>query len=176
MSERRSILEDRIIEYDGLAIVMFALAFAGLATAVALLVAGATQALDAKTIAAGAIVAAGVIGAWIAGYPRRAAIPMMSLVMLCAILILPAVFDMDGMLLREAAGTPVSHLYVAMGLYISGLGFAFLAFIVFGFFCPLAGALLAVRRGEPGARQTLMLHGVLCVIALALTLIPLVWL
>jgi hypothetical protein len=128
----------------------------------------AAQTFDLTVFAASALVGAAVIAAWIAGYPRRAAIPAMALVMLIAMLAMPVFFNMDGVLLREAKGAPASRLYIIMGLYVGGLGVAFLAFLAFGFIGPLVSALLALRRGEKHARQTVMLHGVLTFSALAL--------
>lgn len=170
MSQRKTSLDPRHIEFDGLANIMFALAFLLVAGALALIIGNATQALDAPVIAAASLIAAGVIAAWIVGYPRYAAIPAMSLVLMCGLLILPLVFDMNGALLREATGTPVARLYIAIGLYIGGLGLVFLAFILFGFIGPLVGAMLRLKRGEPHARETLTLHLMLCGVAIALTL------
>jgi hypothetical protein len=98
---------------------------------------------------------------WVLGYPRRAAIPAMSFALVCAIAWLPFFFDMDGALLRDAAGVPASRLNVIAGFYIGGLGLVLLAFAVFGFLVPLAGALLALRRRLVGARSTVVLHIVL---------------
>jgi hypothetical protein len=176
MGERRSVLEDRVIEFDGLAITLLLCGFAGIGALTVWLAGSAAQRFDAPMIAAGALVGAAVTGAWIFGYPRRAAIPAMALVMLVAMIALPAIFEMDGALLREAGDAPASRLYVAMGLYVGGLGVAFLAFTVFGFFGPLVGAVLALKRGEKQARETLALHCVLTAAALALILFPRAWL
>jgi hypothetical protein len=168
----RSLLDDRHIEYDDLAVVLFVCAFLGIAALTVWVIGSAAQTFEAPVFVAGALVGAAVIGAWIAGYPRRAAIPAMALVLLIAMLVMPVFFDMDGALLREAAGAPVSRIYVVMGLYVGGLGVAFLAFLVFGFFGPLAGAVLALRRHEKHARETLALHGVLTFVALVLVFFP----
>src|SRR5262245_10943086 len=133
----RSLLDERHIEYDDLAVVLFILAFLGVAALTTWMVGSAAQTFAAPVFGAGALVGAAVIGAWIFGYPRRAAIPAMALAMLLATLLMPAFFDLSGMLLREAAGAPASRVYVAMGLYVGGLGVAFLGFMVFGFFGPL---------------------------------------
>jgi len=169
MSERRSILEDRVIEYEGLAI-------AGIGAAAAWMISSSAQRFDAGVIVAGAVVGASVNGAWILGYPRRAAIPAMALAILIAMIALPMIFDMDGALLREATDTPASRVYVAMGLYIGGLGVVFLALIVFGFIGPLVGAYLGLKRGEKRARETLTLHCALTGAAIALIFLPRVWL
>jgi hypothetical protein len=172
MSERRSLLDDRVIEFDGLAITLLGCAFLGVGALTVWVVGNAAQRFDASIFAAGAMVGAAVTAAWIFGYPRRAAIPAMALAILAAMIALPAVFEMDGALLREAGGAPVSRLYVVMGLYIGGLGVFFLAFMVFGFFAPLTGAILALKRGEKQARKTLALHCVLLAAALTLILFP----
>jgi hypothetical protein len=176
MSDRRSLLDDRTIEFDGLAIALLASAFACVGALTAWLVGSAAQTFSPPVFMAGALVGAAVTGAWIVGYPRHAAMPAMALVLLIAMIVLPVFFRMDGALLREAAGTPPGHLYVAIGLYVGGLGVAFLSFMVFGFFAPLAGAWLRLRRGERGARSTLALHCALTAMALMLTFFPRVWL
>jgi hypothetical protein len=176
MGERRSLLEDRVIEFDGLAVTLLACAFVGIGSLTVWLAGSAAQRFDALMVVAGAVVGAAVTAAWIFGYPRRAAIPAMALVMLVAMIALPAIFEMDGALLREAGDAPASRLYVAMGLYVGGLGVAFLAFMVFGFIGPLVGAVLALKRGEKQARETLALHCVLTAAALALILFPRAWL
>lgn len=170
MNLRTTSLDPRHIEFDGLALALFAFAFCMIAGVTALLIGNAARSMDALTIVASALIAAGVIAAWIYGYPRHAAIPAMSFVFVCAILALPHVFDMNGALLREAAGAPASRVYIAMGLYVGGLGVLLLAFLVFGFIVPLVGAVLRVRRGEDRSRETLVLHLVLCGAAIALTL------
>lgn len=172
MTERRSEFEDRHIEFDGLAIVMLALGFAVVTVVAAWLAGSAAQRFDMPILAAGGAVGAGVIVAWIFGYPRRAAMPAMAMVVLVALLILPRIFNMNGALLREAAGTPVAHLYVAMGLYVAGLSFILLMLLVFGFLLPLVGAVLGLKRHEQGARETLMLHGVLTGLALVMVFFP----
>ena len=168
MDERRSIFEDRVIEFDGLAITMLACAFIGVSGLTVWAVSSAANSFYPPMIAVGAIVGAAVIAAWIFGYPRRAALPSIALVVLIAMMVLPSLSQVDGPFLQEAAGAASSRLYVAMALYISGLGFFFLAFMLFGFFVPLVGAVLALRRGEKGARGTLILHCVLTFTALAL--------
>jgi hypothetical protein len=168
----RSLLDDRHIEYDDLAVVLFICAFIGIAALTVWIVGSAAQTYEAPVFVAGALVGAAVIGGWIVGYPRYAAIPAMALVMLLAMLAMPAFFDMDGALLREAEGAPASRVYVVMGLYVGGLGVAFLAFMVFGFLGPLAGAFLALRRREKYARQTLILHCALTFVALVLVFFP----
>ena len=168
----RSLLDERHIEFDDLAVVLFICAFFGIGALTVWVVGSAAQTFAAPVFVAGALVGAAVIGAWIVGYPRRAAIPAMALVMLVAMLVMPAFFDMDGALLREAEGAPVSRVYIAMGLYVGGLGVMFLAFMVFGFLGPLVGAVLALRRREKHARETLMLHGALTFIALVLVFFP----
>ena len=175
MGERRSLLDDRTIEYDGLAVVLLASAFASVGALTVWLVGSAAQTFAPSIFVAGAVVGAAVVGAWIVGYPRHAAMPAMALVMLIAMMMLPIFFSMDGALLREAAGAPPGHLYIAIGLYVGGLGVAFLAFMVFGFFAPLAGAWLRVRRGEQGARNTLALHCALTGTALVLAFFPRAW-
>jgi hypothetical protein len=172
MGEQRPLLDDRAIEFDGLAIVLMACAFLGVGVLTVWVVGSAAQRFDAPVLVAGAAVSAAVMAAWIFGYPRRAAIPAMALAILAAMIALPAVFEMDGALLREAVGAPASRLYVVMGLYVGGLGVFFLAFMVFGFFAPLAGAILGLKRGEKQARETLALHCVLLAAALALILFP----
>lgn len=168
----RSLLDGRHIEYDDLAVVLLLCAFFGVGALTVWVVGSAAQTFGAPVFVAGALVGAAVIGAWIVGYPRRAAIPAMALAMLIAVLAMPAFFDMGGALLREAEGAPASRLYVVMGLYVGGLGVAFLAFMVFGFLGPLVGALLALRRREKGARETLMLHCALTLLALVLVFFP----
>jgi hypothetical protein len=170
MNLRTTSLDPRHIEFDGLALTLFALTFVTVSVATAYVIASTAETMDALTVLASVLVAAGVIAAWIYGYPRHAAIPAMSLVFVCAILALPFVFDMNGALLREAAGAPASRVYVAMGLYVGGLGVLLLAFLVFGFLVPLAGSVLRVRRREDRSRETLMLHLKLCGAAIALTL------
>jgi hypothetical protein len=172
MGERRSILEERHIEFDGLAIIMIALAFAGVAAATVWLAGSSAQRFDAPVWLSGGAVGAAVIAAWIVGYPRRAAMPAMAMVVLLAILLLPRLFNMNGALLREATGTPVEHLYIAMGIYIAGLSLSLLALLVFGFFIPLCGAVLGLVRQEKHARETLVLHGVLTGLALLIVLFP----
>ena len=175
MDERRTILDDRIIEFDGLAVTLLTCAFAGVAVLTVWLAGSAAQRFDLPILAASAAVGVAVTGAWIFGYPRRAVIPLMALAILVAMITLPAIFEMDGALLREAGNAPASRLYVAMGLYVGGLGVFFLAFMVFGFVAPLVGAILALRRGEKRARETLKLHCVLLAAALALILFPRGW-
>lgn len=165
-----------MIEYDGLAVVMLALACAGVGAVAAWMVSASSQRFDPSVGVAGLLVGAAVTGAWVLGYPRRAAIPAMALVVLVAMIALPMAFDMNGALLQEAENTPASRVYVAMGLYIGGLGVAFLGLVVFGFFGPLVGAWLGLKRGEKRARETLVLHCVLTGAALALTFFPRVWL
>jgi hypothetical protein len=176
MSERRSLLEDRVIEFDGLAITLLLCAFVGIGALTAWAAGSAAQRFDVAIVMAGAAVGAAVTGAWVFGYPRRAAIPAMALVILVAMIGLPAIFEMDGALLREAGNAPASRLYVAMGLYVGGLGVAFLAFMVFGFVGPLVGAALALKRGEKRSRETLALHCALTAAALALIFFPRAWL
>ena len=176
MGEQRSLLDDRVIEFDGLAITLLLCAFIGVGALTVWVVGSAAQRFDAPVLAAGAAVGAAVTAAWVFGYPRRAAIPAMALAILSAMIALPVFFEMDGALLREASGAPISRLYVVMGLYIGGLGVFFLAFMVFGFFAPLAGAILALKRGEKQARKTLALQCGLLAVALALILFPRVWL
>jgi hypothetical protein len=166
--DERSLLDDRRIEYDDLAVALFICAFVGVAALTVWVVGSAAQTFAAPVFVAGALTGAAVVGAWILGYPRRTAIPAMALVALIAMLVMPAFFDMDGALLREGVGAPASRVYVAMGLYVGGLGVAFLAFLVFGFFGPLAGAVMAARRRDKHARETLVLHCALTFVALAL--------
>jgi hypothetical protein len=153
MNLRTTSLDPRHIEFDGLALTLFALTFVTVSVATAYVIASTAETMDALTVLASVLVAAGVIAAWIYG-----------------ILALPFVFDMNGALLREAAGAPASRVYVAMGLYVGGLGVLLLAFLVFGFLVPLAGSVLRVRRREDRSRETLMLHLKLCGAAIALTL------
>jgi hypothetical protein len=87
-------------------------------------------------------------------------------------IVLPSLSQIDGPLLRDAVDAPIAHIYIAMSLYVGGLGVFFLAFMVFGFFVPLVGAVLALRRGEKRARETLILHCALTFIALALVFFP----
>lgn len=177
MMDRRGIFVDRVIEYDSLAVVLMGISFVAVSALTSWLVAGAAQRADIAVIVAGAIVGAATIGAWIVGYERRAAIPAMALVFLIAIIALPMAFDMNGAFLQEVqAGGASRRVYVAMGVYIGGLGIAFLSLMLFGFFGPFVGAYLGLRRGEVRARETLALHGLLTGAALALTLIFLVWL
>jgi hypothetical protein len=168
----RSMLEERDIEYDGLAVVLFICSFVGIAALTAWMIGSAAQTFSPLVFVAGALVAAAVNGAWIFGYPRRAAIPAMSLVMLLSLLLVPAFFDVDGLLLREAEGAPSSVIHVAVGLYVGGLGIAFLAFMVFGFLGPLIGAVQGLLRGEKRARETLVIHCVLTFAALVLVFFP----
>lgn len=172
MGERRSILEERHIEFDGLAIVMLALGFAGVAAATVWLAGSAAQRFDTPVWLAGGAVGAGMIAAWIVGYPRRAAMPGMAMVVLLATLLLPRLFNMNGALLREAAGAPAEHLYIAMSIYIAGLSVSLLALLVFGFLVPLCGAVLGLKRHEKHARETLVLHGVLTGLALLMVFFP----
>ena len=158
MWESRSILEDRSIEFDGLAIAMLALGFAGVSGFTFWILSSASQSVGVAVWIASALVGLGVISAWTFGYPRRAAIPAMSFVFVLAIALLPYVFDLNGALLREAAGAPPSRVYIAAGLYVGGLGIVVLAFLIFGFIGPLVGAILARRRREPHAASTLRLH------------------
>ncbi len=171
MSDRLP-LDERSIEYDGLAIVLLAAAFLICGAGIASILSLATQTFDAGIVAAAGVVALAVLAAWIFGYPRRAAIPAIALVLLCAMEFLPVIFSMDGALMREAAGSPASRVYVVKGLYVGGLGVALLALLVFGFFCPLAGAVLGLRRREAKAREVLIVHALLTGGALALTLFP----
>lgn len=158
MWESRSVLEDRTIEFDGLAIAILALGFAGISGFAFWILSSAAQSLGVAVCIASPLVGLGVIGGWILGYPRRAAIPAMSFVLVLAIAILPYVFDLNGALLREAAGAPASRVVLAAGLYVGGLGVLVLAFLVFGFIGPLIGAVLAVRGRLPDATSTLRLH------------------
>ena len=172
MGERQSILEERHIEFDGLAVVMLGLGFTGVAAATIWLAGSAAQRFDAPVWLAGGTVGAAMIAAWIVGYPRRAAMPAMAMVVLVATLLLPRMFNMKGALLREAAGTSAEHLYIAMSVYIAGLSVSLLALLVFGFLVPLCGAMLGLRRHGKRARETLLLHGVLTGVALLLVLLP----
>lgn len=176
MGERRSLLDEREIEFDGLAVTLLVCAFLGVSALTVWLAGSAAQRFDLPMIASGVLVGAAVTAAWIVGYPRRAAIPAMALVILIAMVLLPTVFQMDGALLREASGAPRSRIYVVMGLYVGGLGVAFLAFMVFGFFGPLVGAVLALKRREKRARETLVLHCALTAAGLALVVMPRMWL
>jgi hypothetical protein len=157
MRESRSILEDRTIEFDGLAIAILALGFAGISAFVFWILSSATQSTGAPVWIASALVGFGVIIAWIFGYPRHAAVPAMSFVVL-AIALLPHIFNLNGALLREAAGAPASRVAIAAGLYVGGLGLVVLGLLIFGFIGPLIGAILAHRRGVPAAASSLRLH------------------
>jgi hypothetical protein len=162
----RSPIEERSLEFDGLAIWVLVSAFAAVAAATFWLIASAAQTSGPATYLASAIVGSAMIGAWIFGYPRRAAMPAMSFVLACALAWLPLAFPMDGALLRDAAGTPPSRLYLVIGFYVGGLGLIVLAFAIFGFLMPLASAILALRRNIPGSRATVLLHAALCAGAL----------
>jgi hypothetical protein len=167
----RSLVEERSLEFDGLAIWVLVSAFAGVAAATFWLIASATQTSSLATYLTSALVALAIIAAWILGYPRRAAIPAMSFVFVCAIAWLPLLFEMDGALLRDAAGTPPSHLYLVIGFYVGGLGLVVLAFAIFGFFIPFVGAFLALRRNVPGSRTAVLLHTALCAGALLILVV-----
>src|SRR5262245_19417763 len=158
MWESRSILEDRTIEFDGLAVAMLALGFVGVSGFVFWILSSASQSMGVPVWIASALIGLGVVIAWTFGYPRRAAIPAMSFIFVLAVAVLPYVFDLNGALLREAAGAPASRVAIAAGLYVGGLGVFVLAILVFGFIGPLAGAILALRRGAPAAAAALRLH------------------
>jgi hypothetical protein len=158
MRERRSILEDRTIEFDGLAIAILALGFAGVSGGAFWILSSASQSMDVVVWIASALVGLGTIVAWIFGYPRHAAIPSMSFIFVLAVALLPYAFALNGALLREAESAPISRVYVAAGLHVGGLGIVALAFLIFGFLGPLVGAILALRRGVPGAALALRLH------------------
>ncbi len=76
---------------------------------------------------ASAIVAALLVGSWLLAYPHRATAVAVALVLLAAIIYLPRIFVLDGLLLREASGMTGSRLRVALGLNVGGVFIGFLA-------------------------------------------------
>ena len=160
----------RELEIDGLVVVLAAIAFAAIAGLLYFALSYASGAGMAPVAIASVIVAAAIVLAWLASYPHRATMIAVSLVLLAAIIYLPRIFVMDGLLLREAGGLDGSRLRVAIGLNIGGVFIAFLALILFGFILPLLMSVLAAKRDLPGSALTLDIHvrGVLTGIILVL--------
>ncbi len=167
-TQNRFPLEDRVIEFDGLAITVLILAFIGVSAAAFWIISAAAQNTGALTYIVSALIGLGIALAWIVGYPRRSAMPAMALVIVCALAWLPYIFRLDGALLRDSGGTPVSHLYLVAGLYVGGVGLVLLALSLVGFIAPLIGAILAVRQGRPGAHKVLALHVSLLIASVAI--------
>lgn len=159
--------KDRRLEFDGLAWSIT------IPILVALVLAAYWLCLsldgDKPVIAAAASVAvsAGVLAAWVLGYPQRSAIPSVSFVLVCALAAAPIVFDISGPLLRDTRGVAPSTLSVVVGLYVGGLGLIMMGFALFGFILPLIGAIRAVLRKEHRAQGTLLIHVALALGALA---------
>jgi hypothetical protein len=148
----------RELEIDGLVIVLAAIAFAGIAGILYFALSYASGAGIAPVAIASGLVAAALVLAWLATWPHRANAVAVSLVLLAAIIYLPRIFVMDGLLLREASGLDGSRLRVAIGLNVGGVFIAFLSLIVFGFLLPLVMSVLTARRGLPGSSLRLDLH------------------
>jgi hypothetical protein len=148
----------RELDIDGLVVVVASIAFAAIGGVLYLGLSYASGAGIAPVAIASAIVSAAIVLAWLAAYPHQATAVAVSLVLLAAIIYLPRIFVMDGLLLREAGGMPESRLRVAISLNVGGVFVAFLALIVFGFLLPLVMSVLAVRRGLPGSVRRLDIH------------------
>lgn len=118
-------------------------------------------------IAAGVVLAAAV-GAWLLARRWRAGTAAVCLVLLLALLAIPRLFVVDGMLLNDARGMAGSHLAVIAGLDVGALGVGLLAFLVLGFVAPLIGAWLAQRRRESGSGMSLLVNAGLAVAAVLL--------
>jgi hypothetical protein len=99
--------------------------------------------------------------AWFLTHRQRAGTTAVSLVVLIALLTIPRLFVVDGLLLADGKGLSSSHLAVIAGLDVGAVALAFLAFFVVGFVTPLIGASLEFRRGHAGSRETLAVHGAL---------------
>src|SRR5690348_8443351 len=123
----------REFEPDGVVLTLAALAFAALAALLYFALAYASGAGPVPVGIASIIIAALLVGSWLLAYPHRATAVAVALVLLAAIIYLPRIFVMDGLLLREASGMSGSRLRVAIGLNLGGVFIAFLALIVFGF-------------------------------------------
>jgi hypothetical protein len=173
---RQQPFDDRHIEYDALAFVMLGLLFVAASAVATAVIGSAAQGIGPAVVAAGMGVGAAVITAWVFGYPRHAACPSIALALMLAAVVVPRLIRLDGVLLAEAADAPAARVQVIAGLYVGGLALLLLAFLVVGFIAPFIGALLRLRRGEPGARGTVRLHVLLFAAACVLTGATAVWL
>lgn len=162
----------RELEIDGVVVTLATIAFAAIGGILYLLLAYASGADAQPVVIASGILAAAIVLAWLAAYPRRATAAAVALVLLVAIIYLPRIFVMDGLLLREAAGMPASRLRVAIGLNIGGVFIGFLALVVFGFVIPLIASWIAAQRRVPGADGRLALHIRLMLGALIIVIFP----
>ncbi len=176
MENRRSLIDDRRIEFDALAIVMLGLGFLLTSTVSAVLVSNASGHLDLSAMIAGAGVGAAVIVAWIFGYPRHATAPSISLALMAALIVIPRVIHLGNALLPEADALPAVHRVMIGGLYAGGLMLALIAFMVCGFIGPTVGAYLRTKRREDGAREGLVLHaglfGAACALVAVAAILP----
>jgi len=162
----------RPLEIDGLALTLLILAFVGVTATCWWLLSQASQADLAPVLTASLIIGAATIAAWLYGYPRRVLGASLALVALAALVYLPRLFVVDGVLLRETSGVPPSRLVTVIGLNVGGLGVAFLAFLIAGFAGPLWGTIVALRRHLPGASRTLTLQLKLILAAFILAAFP----
>ncbi|MDP3739211.1 MAG: hypothetical protein Q8R02_17605 [Hyphomonadaceae bacterium] len=162
----------RPLEIDGLALILLVLAFVGVSAACWWLLSQASQADLAPVLAASIVIGSATISAWLYGYPRRVLGASLALVALAALVYLPRLFVVDGVLLRESTGVPPSRLVTVIGLNVGGLGIAFLAFLVAGFAGPLWGTIVALRQRLPGASRTLTLQLKLILSAIILAAFP----
>jgi hypothetical protein len=166
MPLRQSSMTDRSIEYDSLALVMFALGFLAVFACVAGLTATWSPVSPGLFVAA-ALVGLGAVAGWIIGYPRYAALPCIGLVLLAATIVLPRLFPAGGALMPDLGATNGVRFHVIRGLYVGGLGVAVLGFLVACFIGPLIGASLRALRREKQARTTLLIHLALTAAAFA---------
>lgn len=167
----RSPYTDRELELDGLALLLLALAGAGVTAAAAGLVQSIAPESGPAGLAAALLMAGGTVLGWIFGYPWRAALPAMASVFVCGFAVLPLVFQLQPPFLTDAAGVPPSRLHLIAGLHVGATGLAVLAFCLFGFLIPLTGAVRARLRRAPSSSVTLAIH--LGLIAMAAAILAL---
>ena len=148
----------REFEPDGVVLTLASLAFAGLAVLLYFALAYASGAGPVPVGLASIIVAALIVGSWLLAYPHRATAVAVALVILAAIIYLPRIFVLDGLLLREASGMTGSRLRVALGLNVGGVFILFLALLVFGFLLPFLTSILALRRRMSGSARRFDIH------------------
>jgi hypothetical protein len=106
------------------------------------------------------------------GYKWRFSVPASALILFIAFVLIPRAFVIDGLLLRDAIGMPAMRLQAAIGLSIGGVALGFLAFLVVGFIAPLVAAIIAWRQQLPGAVPTLVVKGVIIVLAILIAAAP----
>ncbi len=154
----RSPYPDRELELDVLALLLLGLAGAGVAAAAFGVVQAMAPGSGVSAVLAALTVSAATLLAWIFGYPQRAALPAMASVLVCAFAALPLVFSLHAPFLTDAQGVPPGRLHLIAGLYVGGTALILLAFCVFGFLLPLAGAVRARLRRLPASGATLTIH------------------